>query len=251
MDVRAEDAARIRQALARAARPGPPRLEVLWPGPAAAGAAARLALLPGSFDPMTVGHAALAGALLDDADLVLLTYSVGTLPKEGPPGPSMPLLGPEERVASLMAYCRPRRGFGVAVCSHGLYADQAEAAGREFPHVELRIGVGSDKVPQIFDPAWYDERDAALERLFAATRVAYAVRAGDDDRVARALAENPRWAGSLDRVNLPAEIGRVSSRSVREALARGSPVGHLVPPEVLPFLEGSAGKARHRGKRRT
>jgi nicotinic acid mononucleotide adenylyltransferase len=228
---------RVGRALARMEEPGPPRLEVLWPY--APGSPQRVGLVSGSFDPMTVAHAALADALVPSTDLVLLIYSSRTLPKEAGPGGELgePLLSPKDRVASLLAYCRSRRQLGVAVGSHGLYADQAEAAARLVPRSDLVFGVGSDKLAQLADPAWYDNRQAALDRLFRLSRVAYAVREGGDERLASALAQLDRWKDRIERLALPPELAGLSSRGVREQVARGRDVADLVPPEVRPFLE--------------
>jgi nicotinic acid mononucleotide adenylyltransferase len=228
---------RIGRALARLGEPGPPRLEVLWPY--APGSPASVGLVSGSFDPMTLAHAALADALADTADLVLFLYSPGTLAKEPGPGgdPGAPLLDPRDRVASLLAYCRSRPGRGVALCSHGLYADQAEAAGRAFPASGIVFGLGSDKVAQLLDPGWYDNREAALDRLFSTARVAYAVREGEEDRLSVALGEASRWRDRLEPLALPPELAGLSSRRIREEVAGGRDVAELVPPEVLPFIE--------------
>jgi nicotinic acid mononucleotide adenylyltransferase len=221
--------------------PGPPRLEVLWPY--TPGSPRRVGLVSGSFDPMTVAHAALAEALTHSADLVLFLYASRTLPKEAGPGgePGDPLLSPRDRVASLLAYCRVRPRVGVALCSHGLYVDQAEAARKAFPGADIVFGMGSDKVLQLVDPAWYGggepEREAALERLFSMARVVYAVRRGEEDRLGEALEEAKRWSGRLEPLAFPPELTALSSRQIREEIARGAHVAEVVPPEVMPFLE--------------
>jgi nicotinic acid mononucleotide adenylyltransferase len=188
---------------------------------------------------MTMAHAALAEALGPRADLVLFLYSPRTFPKEVGPGgePGEPLLSPEDRVASLLAYCRPRRQLGVGLSSHGLYADHAEAAARAFPGAELVFGVGSDKLVQLADPEWYEDRDAALDRLFSLAWVAYAVRKNQDERLATALAGLGRWNDRIVELDFPPDLAELSSREVRERLARGGDVTQLVPPEILPFVE--------------
>lgn len=228
------DAGAIREALVRAARPGLPRLDLLDEVP---DTSRTIGLVPGSFDPMTIAHAALVEALATDN--VLLVYSPATLAKEAGPGgvPSEVLLEPGERVASLLAYARGRPAVGVALCSHGLYADQAVAVGAAFPGARLVFGMGSDKVLQLLDPAWYEDRQEALERLFSIADVAYALRRGDGERVAAALAAEPRWAGGLRALELPPKVAAVSSRTVREAVRRGADVRRLVPEGVRPFLE--------------
>lgn len=230
---------RIGRALARAEEPGPPRLELLWPP--FSDTPRRVGLVSGSFDPMTVAHAALAESLRDRADLVLFLYSVRTLPKqEGPGGRAgQPLLSARDRVASLLAYVRLRPGLGVALSSHGLYADQAEGARRAFPEADLIFGVGADKVVQLVDPGWYEDRDAALARLFSLARMAYAAREGEDERLTEALAGAREWGDRFEAITLTPEVAGISSRAVREALSRGRDVQHLVPPEVLPFVRRS------------
>jgi nicotinic acid mononucleotide adenylyltransferase len=213
---------------------------VLWPY--APGSPERVGLVSGSFDPMTLAHVALADALGVAAELVLFLYSPGTLPKEpGPGGDPVPsLLDPRDRVASLLAYCRSRPSRGVALCSHGLYVDQAEAARKVFPGAEIVFGMGSDKVLQLVDPAWYGggerDRDASLGKLFSTARVAYAVRRGDEERLADALAPATQWAERIEPLAIPSELTALSSRRVREEIARGGNVAQQLPAEVVPFM---------------
>jgi nicotinamide-nucleotide adenylyltransferase len=218
-------------AIDRAGRPGRPRLEILGTSPPAVGS---VGLVPGSFDPMTVAHAALAAAL--GTDLTLLVWSPATLPKEAGPGgdPSPPLLEPEDVLASLLAWCGPRPWARVTVCSHGLLADQVEAAAASFPRSRLVLGVGSDKVLQLLDPRWYEDRDAVLERLFDRAEVVAAARAGQTMEVVR----EARWSDSIRTVRLPAGLEAISSRAVREAVRRREDVSAAVPPEILPFVGG-------------
>ena len=217
----------------RASVPGPSRLEVLGEVP---GQPRRVGLVPGSFDPMSVAHEALADAV--QADLVVLVWSPATLPKEaaaaGPVEP--PLLEPEVRIEALLAFTAGRDHQVVAVASHGRYADQAEAAATAFPEAEIEVGIGSDKLAQILDPTWYDDRDAALGRLFTVADVAYAVRAGEEELAERALAEAPLWAPRFRRIALPSDVADVSGRAIRTRLRRGEDVSSLIPPEIRPSL---------------
>src|ERR671919_478967 len=125
------------EAVRRATVPGRPRLEVLGPAPSAADT---VGLVAGSFDPMTAAHAALAEAL--DTELTLLVWSPATLPKEAGPGgdPSAALLLPEDRLASVAAWCGSRPWARVATCSHGLLVDQVQAAAASFPRSRLVRG---------------------------------------------------------------------------------------------------------------
>ena len=208
------------------------RLRTEWTG----GEPGVVAMLSGSFDPLTVGHAALAEAALDLADLVLLVYSVRTLPKEE----SVPasLLSEEERLAVLEAFCEARPRIEPAICSHGLLAEQVRAATARFPASELALVMGSDKVRQLLDPGWYEDRDAVLHQLFSRATVLYAVRAGDEGLVEDLLrrAENVIWRDRFERLAVAGDVASISSRVVRESLALGKDVSRLLPPEAAPLV---------------
>ncbi len=205
-----------------------PRL-VLWPDREAGPAS--VALLAGSFDPVTNAHLELARAASGDAELVVLTYSVRTLPKES--GVAGPLLSESERLRVLAAVCDGRPGLAVGLCSHGLLADQVAAAGERFPGAAISVVLGSDKLAQLFDPRWYDEPDAALGELFGAADVRYAVRAGEDAGAALAAAASLGHAALVEALDVDPEVAAISSRAVRELARAGGDVSLLVPPEAL------------------
>lgn len=208
----------------------------LHPDPVGPGPEA-VALLSGSFDPMTVAHAQLAEAARARAGLVVLVYSVRTLAKEGPAPP--PLLPERDRLDVLMRFCRARDGIIMGLCSHGLLAEHVTAARERFPGSELFLVMGSDKVLQVLDPKWYEDRERVLRDLFGAAGVLYAVRAGDEGRVEEALArpENERWRGRFAALEVDPTAAAVSSRLVREELRQGRAVRHLVPAEAHHVLE--------------
>jgi nicotinic acid mononucleotide adenylyltransferase len=191
-----------------------------------------MSLLPGSFDPLTIAHAAMAEAALAHAHLVALLYSVRTLPKgEGAPEA---LLEEMERLAWLERFREGRGRIAIAACSHGLLAEQVQAAAARFPRAALSVVIGSDKLLQLLDPVWYEDRNAVLGPMFDRSTVRLAVRAGDEDAVTAALdaPENARWRGLVERLDVPPSIAAVSSSDVRERLRRGEDVGPLVPEEV-------------------
>ncbi len=204
------------------------------------------ALLSGSFDPLTVAHAALAERAADRVDAVVLVYAVDTLPKEGRAAP--PLLPVEVRLDVVDRYCAPDSRRFLGLCSHGLLADQAEAAAERFPGAELWLIVGSDKVVQLFDPRWYEDRDAALDRLFARAGLLYADRAGSEGVVGRLLErrENRRWRDRVARLDVRSSLAGVSSRMVRELVRRGEQVDALVPPEARDAVREAARSERER-----
>ncbi|MDP9341785.1 MAG: adenylyltransferase/cytidyltransferase family protein [Actinomycetota bacterium] len=206
------------------------------------------ALLSGSFDPLTVAHAALAERAAELVDAVVLVYAVDTLPKEG--GAAPPLLPVAERLEVLRRYCRPAERRFVGLASHGLLADQAEAAAERFPGAELWLVVGSDKVLQLFDPRWYEDREAALDRLFSRAGVLHAERERTEGAVpvrdVMDRLENRRWRDRVRLIDVPPGIAGVSSRMVRELVRRGEDVAALLPPEARESVARAVRSERER-----
>jgi nicotinic acid mononucleotide adenylyltransferase len=112
---------------------------------------------PGSFDPPTVAHLAIAQAAWRQAGLDRVDLVVSTTPL-GKPEPSAPSLA--DRVSVLEAISRSRPWLGVRVTADQLLADIATA-------YDVLV-LGADKWAQVVDPAWYgsvEARDAAVARL--------------------------------------------------------------------------------------
>jgi hypothetical protein len=129
----------------------------------------RVGCFPGTFDPLTVAHVAVAEAArraagLDRVDLVLSEVTLG---KEH--------LGEgdaQRRADAARAVVGDRSWLGVVVSPQRLVADLAQGYDA--------VVMGADKWRQVTDPAWYGDdqaaRDAAVARL---PRVLVAPRADD------------------------------------------------------------------------
>jgi hypothetical protein len=114
-------------------------------------------VFPGSFDPPTLAHLAIAGAarVQGGLDLVVFAISRQALGKEGRRGPTI-----DDRLAVLKAMADTRPWMDAVVTDRQLIADVA--AGYD------AVIVGADKWAQIMDPDWYGSapaRDAAVGRL--------------------------------------------------------------------------------------
>ena len=101
-------------------------------------------------------------------------------------------------------------------------ADTLEAMAAAEPGVLLWFVLGADQLAGV--PSWRDP-----DRILAAARLAVVAREGVDDGELIALAERIA-PGRHDIVRMPA-IG-VSSTMIRNRMAAGTPVGHLLPAPV-------------------
>lgn len=125
---------------------------------AAAGAGGRTGVYPGSFDPPTVAHLAVARAAADQAGLVRvdLVISEVALGKARQRGPSA-----TQRVAVLAEVARSRPWMGARLTGAQLLVDIAEG-------YDVLV-LGADKWAQLVDPAWYggsvQARDEVLARV--------------------------------------------------------------------------------------
>ena len=152
----------------------------------------RVGCYPGSFDPPTIAHLAVAEAAvrqggLDRVDLVLARRTLG---KDHLDEASV-----DRRIAVLEAVAAGRPWLGVVVTDARLIVDQA--AGYDV------VVMGADKWAQVTDPAWYGDsvpaRDAAVARL---PSVLVAPRAGDHP-------------SGVELLVLPPHLADVSSTAVR------------------------------------
>ena len=117
----------------------------------------RRGVFPGSFNPLTVAHLAIAEQARQHSDLdsVDLVVSHVALDKPSPPGPSL-----EERVALIERDLSDRDWLSIKTTEHQLIVDIAEGY-----DVVL---MGADKWAQVNDATYYDsvdERDRAVSRL--------------------------------------------------------------------------------------
>ena len=158
---------------------------------------------PGSFDPLTVAHLAIAEAAvraanLDRLDLALSNVALG---KERGAHSSV-----EARAAAIRRAARSRPWLDVAVTDAQLIADIA--SGYDV------VVMGADKWAQVRDPAWYGDDEAARDAALAALpRVLVAPRPGFEVVGAEALDVDP-------------ELAHVSSTRAR------SGEHHLVVPDA-------------------
>jgi phosphopantetheine adenylyltransferase len=160
---------------------------------------------PGSFDPPTIAHVAIAEAAVRTGTLTRLDLAVSRIALGKDADGQRPI---ESRVALLERLTDARPWLSVIVTDAQLITDIA--AGYDL------VVMGADKWAQVRDPAWYDgsaaARDAALARL---SRVLVAPRPGFEVVGAEVL-------------EVPAHLGTVSSSAARAGNLE------LIAPECRP-----------------
>jgi nicotinic acid mononucleotide adenylyltransferase len=125
----------------------------------------RVGCYPGSFNPATIAHIAVAEAAwqqcgLDRVDLVLSRITLG---KESIEGPTV-----DDRAETLRTLLIPRPWLGVVVTDAQLLSDIA--AGYEV------LVMGADKWAQINESQWYESDTARETALAALPKIAVALR---------------------------------------------------------------------------
>lgn len=197
----------------------------------------RVGLLCGSFNPLTLAHTELAerARIVAGLDVVFFTLAKVTVDKERVTGLSL-----VDRLLLLSFYVRRHARLGVALVNRGLYFEQAQAFRSIFgDQAELSFVVGMDKLLQILDPKYYQDRDAALRQLFALTSLVVANRgAMARSEFERVLdhPENRSYRSHIRFCLLPDSVAELSATAVREGLAGGKVTESFVPEETVAFL---------------
>jgi nicotinic acid mononucleotide adenylyltransferase len=210
-----------------------------------------IAVLAGSFNPLTRAHELLAAAALEQLrpDRLVFALSTRTVDKERVTGAAL-----VDRLLCLKLHDRRLGQCVTAVLNRGLYVDQARLFQRAGLS-RLTFVVGFDKIVQIFDPRYYADRNVALDELFGLASFAVAPRERDGKSQLDALlarSENRPYSQAITYLSLDATVADDSSTELRSVLQAGQPIpadapietralvaetGVYRPPAVLPSGE--------------
>jgi nicotinamide-nucleotide adenylyltransferase len=218
-----------------------PDIEIITPSENTA-ETAPLLVLPGSYNPPTTAHLALAEASLQAIPGAHLSLALGTTITDKEQTERATLI---DRLLLLDQIARRIGRLGVLLTNRGLYVEQAEALHAAFPHaIDLCFVVGFDKIEQIFDARYYQDRDAALRQLFSLARLLVAPRANHEAADIAALMNRPDnqpFQASVQVLSLPVDYRSIASSQIRAALQANpsdlaaSPLAQFLPPEALAF----------------
>lgn len=189
-----------------------------------AGDPARVALFPGSWNPPTIAHEAIAGAASSWADEVVWILPAA-MPHKTWEGAAF-----RDRRRMIEQMARSRKKFSAAISEGGLYTDIAREAREHFaPGTEIALLLGRDAAERIagwdYGP---DAADDVFEKLVAAHPLLVASRAGEYE-------PEERHRGRI--ITLPfAAHDDVSSSEVRRRIAQHEPWQHLVPAGIVELV---------------
>jgi nicotinate-nucleotide adenylyltransferase len=178
----------------------------------------RLGILPGTFNPVTVAHLALAQAALTSVDEVVFV-----LPRAFP---HKPYSGAsfEQRIGMLRTAVPPGAPFSIAASQGGLFFQiAAECRDAYGPDTRLTFLCGRDAAERI--AGWDYGHPGAFHAMLRQFDLLVAARAGEYQPPAES-------SGAIATLVLPGLFDHVSATEVRERISRGDPWDHLVPPEV-------------------
>ncbi|MBI3964109.1 MAG: hypothetical protein HY329_00620, partial [Chloroflexi bacterium] len=168
-------------------------------------------------------------------DAVVFVLSKHTVDKEVVTGACL-----VDRLLVLDRQSRSATGLGVVVVNRGLYVDQATILRRLFPDLdELTMLVGFDKIVQILDSKYYDDRDTAVAQLCSLATLTVAPRgtagrAELDELLARP--ENARFRTCVSTIDLPSQLRDLASSLSRAALQGGNITLPELPTAAQEFV---------------
>ncbi len=182
----------------------------------------RLAVLPGTFNPPTRAHLALARAALASVDEVLFVLP-RAFPHKAYAGASF-----EARARMLAAAVGDEPRFSIASADGGLFIEIARQCRQAYgPDVEVLILCGRDAAERAVN--WdYGRLDAFLDQL-REYRLLVAPRDGS-------YQPPPEFEDSIEALAAVEGCDEVSATEVRGRIRRGEPWEHLVPPPIVELV---------------
>jgi nicotinate (nicotinamide) nucleotide adenylyltransferase len=181
----------------------------------------RVAILPGTYNPPTIAHVALAEHAVAMADEVLLLLPE-VLPHKDFGG-----VGFGARLAMLTrAIEHPR--MTVASSPGGLFLEIAREAVERYRGAEIALVCGRDAAQRIL--TWPYDGDDALDRFFAMAQLWVYARGG-------AFADESKHAHAIRTFDFDEELQCISSTEVRQRIARGDEWRMLVPQHIHEEVE--------------
>ncbi len=199
-------------------------------------------VFPGSFNPPTTAHLALLEQARQYAYTHLATSSTQLyaaiskriVDKEHVERPLI-----FDRILLLQTVLQHHLpDTGILLFNRGLYVEQAQAVYASFPTVKkLFFLMGFDKIVQILDPHYYDDRDVALRELFKLAKLLVAPRGEAHANTLAELLNQPQnqpFASYIHTLPFDPAYRDISSTNIRQQSDRYT---DDIPQEVQQFVQ--------------
>jgi nicotinate-nucleotide adenylyltransferase len=179
---------------------------------------AHLGIFPGTFNPPTVAHLALAQNALDQVEEVVFVLP-RMFPHKHYSGASF-----EQRLELLDAALAGEPRFSIAASDGGLFVDIAREAREHYgSSIRLSFLCGRDAAERI--AGWDYGRSGAWEEMLREFGLLVAARQGE-------YRPDPAQLGSFGTIPVDPACDAVSASEVRRRIAGGEPWEQLVPAAI-------------------
>jgi nicotinate-nucleotide adenylyltransferase len=181
-------------------------------------AISRLGVLPGTFNPPTRAHLALAEAALEHCDEILFVLP-RALPHKDYHG-----VGFHERLRLLEKLVAGHPQFAAAAAGGGLFVEIASECREAYgPDIEIAFLCGRDAAERIV--GWKYEREEMLAEMFDQVSLLVARRQGE-------YVAPDHLASRIRYLDIEDGWDTLSATEVRERIAAGLDCRHLVPASI-------------------
>ena len=188
----------------------------------AEGRPSRLAVLPGTFNPITVAHLELARAALPLVDEVVFVLP-RILPHKEYEGASF-----DQRLVMLEAAAGGHPRFSIAAADHGLFVEIAQECRDAYTFdVWLTFLCGRDAAERI--AGWDYGRPGVFVEMLRQFDLLVAARSGE-------YTPPPEFRHAVRPLPLSGSFDHVSATGIRDRIARGERWEHLVPAAIRSFV---------------
>ena len=182
----------------------------------------RLGILPGSFNPLTRAHLALAEAALVRLDEVVLVLP-RVFPHKDYAGASF-----DQRAEMLLAVVDHHPRLAAAASVGGLFTEIAQECRVAYgPSVQLAFVCGRDAAERMVD--WDYGNPNAINRMLETFELLVACRNGD-------YAPPAHLRKHIRALTLPTGLNAISASDVRRRIRAGAAWQHLVPDAIAPMV---------------
>jgi nicotinate-nucleotide adenylyltransferase len=181
----------------------------------------RLGILPGTFNPPTRAHVALARAALQHVDEVLFVLP-RVFPHKAYAGASF-----ADRMEMLRLAIADEPRFHVAATGRGLFIEIARECREIYGGVALAFLCGRDAAERIVN--WDYGEPGAFRGMLEVFELLVASRGGE-------YSPPPALAARIHPLLLDSDYDDVSATAVRDRIARGEPWEELVPAPIVPAV---------------